>query len=83
MQYEILPIDWIELRTRGMVLALLPKGELQVLMGEATRARLVVALTVTTGSKSQTGMQIEMFLFSLSPVNPAGTTQLCICNLPS
>lgn len=51
--------------------------DLQVLTGEATKARLAVALTMT--SKSQTEMQIEMFLFSLSPVSssyvpsPAGT----------
>lgn len=43
--------------------------DLQVLVGEATKARLAVALTMTMGSKSQTEMQIETFLFSLSPVS--------------
>lgn len=53
--------------------------DLKVLTGEATKARLAVALTMTMGSKSQTEMQIEMLLFSLSPVSssyvpsPAGT----------
>lgn len=63
--------------------------DLQVLMGEATNARLAVALTMAMGSKSQRGMQIEMFLFCLSPVSPsyvpspAGTKRVCICRLPS
>lgn len=63
--------------------------DLQVLMGEATKARLAVALTMTVGSKSQTEMQTEMFLFSLSAVSspyvpsPAGTKGVCICRLPS
>ena len=53
--------------------------DLPVLTGEATKARLAVVLTMTMGSKSQTEMQIEMLLFSLSLVSssyvpsPAGT----------
>lgn len=63
--------------------------DLQVLVGEATKARLAVALTMTVGSKSQTEMQTEMFLFSFSAVSspyvpsPAGTKGVCICRWPS
>lgn len=41
--------------------------DLEVLVGEAAKARFTVALAVTMGGKSQ--MDAEMFLPSLSPVS--------------
>lgn len=61
--------------------------DLEVLVGEAAKARFTVALAVTMGGKSQ--MDAEMFLPSLSPVSsydvpsPAGRKWACTCSLPS
>lgn len=73
---KTLHLESTYLRSRGMALTPLEGKDLKVLVGKAIKARLAVALTMTKKSKSQTEMQIETFLFSLSPVSsyfvPAG-----------